>query len=182
MTGHELTFEQTTAPPVLGWVGPPPRRQTPSPMSGHDLHLVPLTQRQAREACARWHRHNKPPRGDLFRVGIADGDTLVCVGIAGRPVARHLDDGATVEVTRVASNGTRNATSMAYGALARAAFALGWRRVITYTQADEGGASLRAAGWRVVAQRPARAAWGTMARPRDDAAYWSTERHLWEAT
>jgi hypothetical protein len=145
------------------------------------LRLVPLSQRAARDACADWHRHNPPPRGDIFRVGVVDGDTLVCVGFAGRPVARHLDDGQTIEVTRVASSGTPNATSMTYAALTRAAFALGYRRVITYTQADEPGTSLRAAGWHVVAQRPARPGWSSVARARDDARYLSTARTLWEA-
>lgn len=146
-----------------------------------ELRLVPLSQRAARDACADWHRHNPPPRGDIFRVGVALGDTLVCVGFAGRPVARHLDDGQTVEVTRVASSGTPNATSMTYAALTRAAFALGYRRVITYTQADEPGTSLRAAGWHVVAERPARSSWSSKSRPRDDARYLSTDRTLWEA-
>lgn len=145
------------------------------------LYLVPLTQRAAREACAQWHRHNKPPRGDLFRVGAAANGVLVAVGIAGRPVARHLDDGHTVEVTRVASSGYDNATSFLYAALRRSAFALGYTRVVTYTQASESGSSLRAAGYRIVGHRQARKGWTSIARPRDDAAYQSTERTLWES-
>jgi hypothetical protein len=118
-----------------------------------------------------------------MRVGAATDDgELVAVAFGGRPVARHLDDGQTVEVTRVASSGYLNAPSMLYGAIRRAAFALGYRRVITYTQADEDGASLRAAGYRVVAERPARAGWSTVARPRDDAGYRSTARTLWDAS
>jgi hypothetical protein len=144
------------------------------------LELVPLTQRQAKAAVSQWHRHNRPPVGDLFRVGVTHDGQLVAVGMAGRPVARHLDDGQTVEVIRVASDGTKNTTSMLYGALARAAFALGWRRVITYTQADESGASLRAAGYRLIASRPPRRGWDSPGRPRDDEAYLSTSRLLWE--
>ena len=146
------------------------------------LQLVPVSQRVAHDAVRHWHRHNAPPRGDLFRVGVADADgVLVAVGIAGRPVARAYDDGRTVEVTRVSSDGTRNATSMLYAALTRAAWALGYRRVITYTQADESGSSLRAAGWRVIASRPPRTGWDRPSRPRDDARYQSTQRTLWEA-
>lgn len=145
------------------------------------LQLVPLSQRAAAEACARWHRHNAPPRGDLFRVGAAVNGELVAVGIAGRPVARHYDDGQTVEVTRVSSSGYPNATSFLYGALRRAAFALGYTRVITYTQAGESGASLRAAGYKVLAQRAKRTGWSTVSRPRDDARYVPSERTLWEA-
>jgi hypothetical protein len=143
---------------------------------------VPLRQAAAADAVRRWHRHHPPPTGDLFRVGVADDDgCLVAVGIAGRPVARHLDDGATVEITRVASDGTRNACSMLYGALSRAAFALGYTRVITWTQAGETGASLRASGWRVIAERQPRAGWSSMSRPRDDAAYTPAARTLWES-
>jgi hypothetical protein len=148
------------------------------------LHLVPLSRQVAHECVTRWHRHNGAPSiaGDLFRVGAATDDgTLVAVGMAGRPVARHYDDGNTIEVHRISSDGTRNATSMLYGALTRAAFALGYQRVITYTQADESGASLRAAGWKVIATRPARKGWSSVSRPRDDARYQSTERTLWEA-
>lgn len=149
------------------------------------LHLVPISRAIAHECVTRWHRHNGVPSiaGDIFRVGAATDDgTLVAVGMAGRPVARHYDDGQTVEVHRVSSDGTRNATSMLYAALTRAAFALGYTRVITYTQADESGASLRAAGWRVIANRPARSGWSTPSRPRDDARYLTSERTLWEAT
>ena len=146
------------------------------------LQLVPVSQAVAADCVTRWHRHNAAPAGDVIRVGAADDHgTLVAVGIAGRPVARHYDDGRTLEVTRVASDGHRNAVSMLYAALTRAAFALGYRRVVTYTQAAESGASLRAAGWKVLAQRPARPGWTTVSRPRSDARYVSTARTLWEA-
>ena len=119
--------------------------------------------------------------GAKFCVGAADdGDVLRAVAIVGRPVARHFDDGHTLEVNRVATDGTRNANSFLYGACARAAFALGYRRLITYTQAEEGGASLRAAGWKVIAERPARNGWSAPSRPRDNSGYRSTQRQLWE--
>jgi hypothetical protein len=139
---------------------------------------------EAADAVTRWHRHNGPTTiGAKFCVGVATDDgVLVCAGIAGRPVARHYDDGDTIEVWRVSSDGTHNTTSMVYAALTRAAFALGYRRVITYTQADESGASLRAAGWKVIAQRPPRKGWSAPSRPRDDARYQTTQRQLWEAT
>jgi hypothetical protein len=146
------------------------------------LHLVPVTLSQANEHVAAWHRHNRPVPGAKFCVGAADDEgVLHAVAIAGRPIARHFDDGLTIEVVRVASDGTRNANSMLYGACQRAAFALGYRRVITYTQADESGASLRAAGWKVIAERPPRKGWSAPSRPRDDNAYRSVARQLWEA-
>jgi hypothetical protein len=145
------------------------------------LHLVPVSLAQANEHVAAWHRHNAPVPGAKFCVGAADEDgTLHAVAIAGRPVARHFDDGMTIEVVRVASDGHRNACSMLYGACQRAAFALGYRRVVTYTQADEGGSSLRASGWSVIGERPPRPGWSAPSRPRDNDAYTSTARQLWE--
>lgn len=149
------------------------------------LYLVPVSNKIALECVQRWHRHNGPPSiaGQMLRVGVADEDgILVAVGLAGRPVARHYDDGQTVEVHRVSSDGTKNATSMIYGALTRAAFALGYTRIITYTQADESGSSLRAAGWKIIAHRKATKGWSRPSRPRDDARYMTSERTLWENT
>lgn len=145
------------------------------------LRLVPISLAQANEHVAAWHRHNRPVPGAKFSVGAADEDgVLRAVAICGRPVARAWDDGDTIEVNRVASDGTRNACSMLYAACARAAFALGYRRVITYTQADESGSSLRAAGWRVIASRPARKGWSVPSRPRDNGRYVPSNRQLWE--
>lgn len=146
------------------------------------LRLCPVSLAVANEHVAAWHRHNRPVVGHKFSVGVCDDEgVLRAVGIAGRPVARKFDDGDTIEVNRVASDGTKNACSMIYGALARASFALGYRRVITYTQADESGSSLRAAGWKVIAQRPALPGWSMPSRPRDNSKYLSTPRQLWEA-
>lgn len=123
-----------------------------------------------------------PPPGHVFRVGVAsDDDVLVGVAIVGRPVNRVLDDGLTLEVNRSVTDGYRNANSMLYGAAARVAFGLGYRRLVTYTQAGESGASLRAAGWRVVAERPARKGWDTRSRPRDGHGADGVPRTLWEA-
>lgn len=116
------------------------------------LRVVPCTQRQAKGYVRDHHRHNAPPQGGLFALAAMDGDRLCGVAIIGRPVARGLDDGLTVEITRICTDGTRNACSLLYGRARRAAFALGYRRVVTYTRTDEGGASLRAAGMAVCAQ------------------------------
>jgi len=146
------------------------------------LHLVRVSLAQANEHVAVWHRHNKPVVGHLWSVGASDEDgVLHAVMIVGRPVARPFDDGATVEVTRIASDGTRNCNSLLYGAAARAAFAMGYRRVITYIEKQEGGASLRASGYRMVAERPPKKGWSVPSRPRDDRNYRSVPRQLWEA-
>ncbi len=147
------------------------------------LHLVPVRFRDAAAFVAMWHRHNRPPAGCKFCVGVADEDgTLHGVAIVGRPVARHLDNGQTLEVTRTATDGTRNANSMLYGAAWRAARALGYTRLVTYTQAAETGASLRAAGWRTVAHRPARPGWDVPSRPRHPNGTEGIPRTLWEAS
>lgn len=145
------------------------------------LHLVPVSFHTARGFIEMWHRHHRPPVGCKFVVGVADHEgVLHGVLVAGRPVARFLDDGMTLEVTRTATDGASNANSMLYAAARRAAFALGYRRLITYTQAAESGSSLRAAGWRVVAERPARSGWTTPSRPRDDRGVDGIPRTLWE--
>jgi hypothetical protein len=146
------------------------------------LHLVPVRFRQAAAYVAEHHRHHQPPRGLVFTMGVADdNEALRGVLIAGRPVARHYDNGVTLEVTRVATDGAANAGSMLYGAARRAALALGYRRLITYTQDGESGASLRAAGWQVVATRPPRPGWHTPSRPRQATGPEHTTRYLWEA-
>jgi hypothetical protein len=146
------------------------------------LVIVPLDFRTASDFVAIWHRHLPPPVGHKFSIGVASVDRVLRgVVMVGRPVARHLDDGLTLEVNRTATDGTPNANSALYGAAARAAFALGYTRLITYTQAGEQGASLRGAGWRVVAERPARGGWDRRSRPRTDKAE-SIPRTLWEAS
>ncbi|ONI50015.1 MULTISPECIES: XF1762 family protein [unclassified Streptomyces] len=151
--------------------------------NGARLNLVPVRSREAREFVRAWHRHHPPPAGQIFAVGAADDQgTLRAVAIAGRPVARHFDDGATLEVPRTACDGVRNANSLLYSACWRAARALGYRRLITYTQEGESGASLRGAGWRVIASRPPRAGWHTASRPRAGHGNDRVARSLWEAT
>lgn len=146
------------------------------------LHLVPISQRDAKAFCAMWHRHHGAPRGMKFAVGAATPDGILhAIAIAGRPVARLFDNGQTIEVTRVASDGHRNACSMLYSACARAGFALGYTRVITYTQDGERGASLRAAGWRIVGERPAHPGWNRPSRPRELRGTEGIPRTLWEA-
>lgn len=145
------------------------------------LLLVPVSFSDACAFVAEHHRHHQPPRGMKFCVGVASNGTLRGVAITGRPVARSYDDGTTLEVTRVAvADQTPHACSMLYAACWRAAKSLGYRRLITYTQAEEGGSSLRAAGWHVIAQRPARAGWNVPSRPRESRGTDNVQRTLWE--
>lgn len=120
------------------------------------LQLVPLSQRQARAFITEHHRHNGAPQGDVIRVGLELDGTLIAVGTAGRPVAAGLQDGTTLEITRICTQGHDSACTRLYGALTRAAKALGYTRAITYTLASEPGASPRAAGFTATAAIPAR--------------------------
>lgn len=113
------------------------------------LELRPITFRQAKEYIAANHRHHKPPQGWLFGVKCCDGEKTVGVACVGRPVARLLDDGKTCEVTRLCTDGTKNAPSKLLSACWRSARALGYKRMITYTLETEPGTSLIAAGWKL---------------------------------
>jgi hypothetical protein len=148
------------------------------------MELRPVTFRQACAFVAALHRHNKPPRGHKFSVGLYQEGVMVGVGMAGRPVARHFDDGLTLEVNRTCTDGTANANSMIYGSLWRAAKAMGYRRMITYTQADESGASLRAAGFIRVREIAPRAGWAAssvkLRDMRDPVGNGGVARVLWE--
>jgi hypothetical protein len=131
------------------------------------IYPCPMTLAEARAYVDEHHRHHPAPLSGLFAVGAAQADQVIGVAIVGRPVARGLQDGYTAEVTRCCTDGTKNACSMLYGACWRAARALGYRRLVTYTLDTEPGTSLRAAGWRVVAEVRGRS-WHTPTRPRVD--------------
>lgn len=134
------------------------------------LTVVPIKQAEAKAFVDRVHRHHPAPTGSVFQVAVADeSGEIRGVAMVGRPVARAYDDGWTLEVNRTATDGCENACSALYAAAWRSAKALGWRRLITYTLASESGASLRAAGWHVVAERSGRSwADSSVARPRVD--------------
>lgn len=113
------------------------------------LRIIPMNHKQANEFVRQHHRHHKPTLGAKFCVGVADvSDVVRGVAIVGRPVARALDDGFSLEVTRLCTDGAFNAASMLLGACRRIARELGYRRLYTYTLPEEGGASLRAANFK----------------------------------
>ncbi len=134
---------------------------------GQGLTLAPLSLQTAFDFIARHHRHHPPPQGAKLAVGATLAGQMVGVATIGRPVSRQLDDGFTAEVTRVATDGARNACSFLLGAAWRACRAVGYRRLVTYTLAEERGASLRAAGWRAVSETRG-GSWSAPSRPRLD--------------
>lgn len=147
------------------------------------LHLLPLALAEANDFVTSYHRHNKRVPGARWAVGVSDGANLVGVAIVGRPVARALQDGYTSEVVRCCTLETapKGAPSCLYAACWRAWRAMGGRRLITYTLQREGGASLRGAGFTLIAEldagRPA--AWQN--RPgRDWQAVVGEPKFRWE--
>ena len=139
-------------------------------MASEALVAVPVTQREAQAFIAQHHRHHGPSIGSVFQVALARGDQLVGVAMIGRPVARGLDDGYTLEVTRLCTldaPASRHAASKLYAICWRIAREMGYRRLLTYTLADETGISLVSAGWRIVHQVKGRS-WDTPSRPRVD--------------
>ena len=134
------------------------------------LRIVPTTLRKANTFVADLHRHHRPVTGCRFVLAVADECGIVHgVLIAGRPVARRIDDGFTLEITRCCTDGARNACSMLYGAARRAGSALGYTRIVTYTLPEEGGASLRAAGFTLMGEAGG-GSWSRDSRPREDLA------------
>lgn len=143
------------------------------------LELTPINLDEANAFVSQHHRHHKPVVGHKFSMAVSTAGKVAGVAIVGRPVSRHLDNGWTLEVNRCCTDGTKNACSMLYGAAWRAAQALGYRKLITYTLAHEGGASLRATGWRLIGERGG-GSWHRESRPRIDT-HPTAQKLLWEA-
>jgi hypothetical protein len=145
------------------------------------LTIVPLSLDSANEFVRQHHRHHVPVIGHKFSIGVADDDGgLRGAAIVGRPVSRRRDDGWTLEVTRLVTDGCPNACSALYAAAWRAAKAMGYTRIGTYILASEPGTSLLAAGWKCLYETPGRS-WDVPSRPRDDK-YPLGTRTLWEAS
>lgn len=143
------------------------------------LELCPISLADANEFISRYHRHHAPVVGHRYSIAVHEAGTVRGVVVVGRPVARRLDDGWTLEVTRCCTDGAKNGCSMLYGAAWRAAKALGFRRMVTYTMQEEGGASLRAAGWKCVGLKGG-GNWNVPTRPRVDSEH-RQEKFRWEA-
>lgn len=144
------------------------------------LEPVPISLAEANEFVREFHRHHGPVRGAKFCLAASVYGKIVGVAIVGRPVARMLDDGWTLEVNRTCTDGTKNVNSLLYGACRRATFALGYRRLVTYTLASEQGCSLIASGWRCIGIA-AGGCWSRQSRPRLDL-HPTQQKLRWETT
>lgn len=129
--------------------------------------IVPIFQKEAFDFIQKNHRHHKKPVGSIFQIGLSDGNKIVGVVVVGRPTARHLQDGFTCEVTRLCTDGSRNACSMLYAASWRVAKNLGYKKLITYVLSEETGVSVKAAGWKLIGERGG-GSWNSVSRPRVD--------------
>ena len=113
------------------------------------LHIKPISLKVANKFVEDNHRHHGPTVGHKFSVAVADDDEIIRgVAIVGRPVSRKLDNGEILEVNRLCTDGTYNACSMLYGAAARVAKEMGYKKIITYILESEPGTSLKAAGYK----------------------------------
>lgn len=145
------------------------------------MRVVPIKLSEANAFVKDRHRHHQPTPGHKFSIAVADAENKVRgIAIVGRPVARLLDTGWTLEVNRCCTDGTRNACSMLYQAAWRATKAMGYTKLITYTLQEEGGASLRGAGWKLIGERGG-GTWNRKERPRIDEHPTQTKL-LWEAS
>jgi len=140
-----------------------------STLESKGMRAKPLTLKQANTLVELLHRHHKPVVGHRFSIGAeADGE-LVGAVIIGRPVARAVDQYSVAEVTRLVTNGHRNACSFLYGRAARVAQTMGFDRIQTYILESEPGTSLLAAGWHCEGKlRPNGRGWNNRANRRTD--------------
>lgn len=131
------------------------------------LTVVPIFQKEAFAFVSKYHRHHKKPVGSVFQIACSDGEKIVGVVIVGRPNGRRQQDGFTLEVTRLCTDGTKNACSMLYAAAWRVCRNLGYRKLITYILNTEPGTTLKAAGWKLIGERGG-GSWSVPSRPRED--------------
>jgi hypothetical protein len=131
------------------------------------LELIPITISDANIYIKEHHRHHQQTQGGKFAIGCTYNNKIVGVIIVGRPVARHLDNGWTAEVTRLCVDGTKNACSKLYSAAWRACRAMGYKKLITYILSEEPGTSLKSVGWKCVGKTKG-GSWDRKSRPRID--------------
>lgn len=111
------------------------------------LNVRPISLKEANAFIIANHRHHDKVQGHKFSEAVYKGDKLVGVACVGRPVSRHLDDGKTLEVTRLCTDGTYNACSILYSRCAKISKDMGYSKIITYILDTESGVSLKASGW-----------------------------------
>lgn len=131
------------------------------------LKIRPISLKDANTYVEQNHRHHRKTQGHKFSIAVYSDNVLSGVAICGRPLSRYLDDGKTIEVLRLCTDGTENACSMLYGRCARIAKEMGYEKIITYILEDETGNSLKASGWKLEAENVGGIDWNVPSRPRE---------------
>lgn len=131
------------------------------------MNAIPISLKEANAFIKELHRHHTEVQGHKFSIGCEVGGVLVGVCVVGRPVSRYLDDGKTLEVTRLCTDGTRNACSFLYGRAAKIAKDMGYSKIITYILETENGSSLKASNWHCEDDSAGGGNWSAPSRPRE---------------
>lgn len=142
------------------------------------ISICPIDFKTANEFVSTIHRHHGKVAGHKFSIAITDGENIRGVAMVGRPISRHKDDGWTLEVTRCCTDGVENGCSMLYRSCWRAAQALGYKKLITYTLFNESGSSLKGAGWKLLGINRG-GSWNVKSRPRINASP-TCPKSVWE--
>lgn len=146
------------------------------------LFIVPCTLKEANAFVRVHHRHNEPVIGTRLTFAAADELGVIRgVVLIGRPVSRHLDDGWTLEINRLCTDGYPNAGSFLCGAAWNAVKSIGYQRLITYTLPDEGGSSLKAVGWKNEVRHIGHQ-WNCQSRPRKEQELYLLDKYRWEVS
>ena len=134
-----------------------------------NYEVIPISFRYACNIVSLFHRHHKPPQGHKFSLGLEVEGKMAAIVIVGRPVARGLDDGRTLEITRICviEDGIKNCVSILLGAVCKAAKAMGYQRIVTYILEGEHGSSLKASNFQIDGMVHGRT-WSCESRPRQD--------------
>ena len=131
------------------------------------MKIIPITFKEASDFVNKYHRHHSASQGCKFCIGLEDKGNLIGVAICGRPVARKLDNGKTLEINRLCTLGAKNACSMLYGACCRIAKDMGYEKVITYILQSETGTSLKAANFTLEKERAGGVNWTSKRKQKE---------------
>lgn len=139
------------------------------------LKILPISLKEANAYVETNHRHHRKATGHKYSLAVYDeNDVLHGVAIVGRPLSRFLDDGKTLEVLRLCTDGTYNACSILYARCARVAKEMGYEKIITYILEEEHGSSLKASGWACEEENVGGGSWENCSRRIDDRTYTQT--------
>ena len=140
-------------------------------MPGNHLEIRPISLKDANNYVEINHRHHRKATGHKFSIGVWSNDNLHGVAIVGRPLNRFLDDGETLEVLRLCTDGTYNACSILYARCAKIAKDMGYKKIITYILEEEDGTSVKASGWTLDADSVGGGDWTNCKRREDEVVY-----------